>query len=244
MKRFRRGLRGDDQVSSTIHDATKRYGRYPVALGRVAIRIVRHHLGGNHEHTRDCRDPFLGCDVLAMHVVAVVQGDSFSDWCLRRGWITPRRRRLPGTMLTGIDRPSSELARGPYACPVAVPLVFRLPSACEAHSENMFRRGRRFRRNFARFAVGSVTPNGALVMFSAPLTSRSPSESEQSTRGVDGMTPDINPESVIYNFYSCPDAAWPRTAERLKVYPQVNLPAAHSLGPTRESQAFPQVVLP
>jgi len=55
---------------------------------------------------------------------------------------------------------------------------------------------------------------------------------------VRGMTLDINPEWVTFNFYTHPDPAHPTWVTGAKLYPQMQRPADRYLGPTEESRDF------
>ena len=96
----------------------------------------------------------------------------------------------------------------------------------------------------ARSGIG-VTANGALVYVAGPaLTARSLAESLQRAGAVRGMTLDINPEWVTFNFYDHPSGVGTSTIAPSKLYPQMSRPASRYLGPTRESRDFFMVYVP
>lgn len=89
-----------------------------------------------------------------------------------------------------------------------------------------------------RSGIG-ITADGALVYVAGPaLTARSLAESLQRAGAVRGMTLDINPEWVTFNFYAHPDASRPLIVDASKLYPRMNRPATRYLGPTKESRDF------
>ncbi|MBV9661285.1 MAG: phosphodiester glycosidase family protein [Acidimicrobiales bacterium] len=90
----------------------------------------------------------------------------------------------------------------------------------------------------ARSGLG-VTASGALVYVAGPaLTAKTLAESLQRAGAVRGMTLDINPEWVTFNFYTHPDPAHPTWVTGAKLYPQMQRPADRYLGPTEESRDF------
>lgn len=96
----------------------------------------------------------------------------------------------------------------------------------------------------ARSGVG-VTAAGALVYVAGPaLTAKTLAESLQRAGAVRGMTLDINPEWVTFNFYTHPDPANPSQIKALKLYPQMQRAATRYLGPGQESRDFFSVSAP
>ena len=90
----------------------------------------------------------------------------------------------------------------------------------------------------ARSGVG-VTANGALVYVAGPaLTAKTLAEALQRAGAVRGMTLDINPEWVTFNFYSHPDPSNPSDVVPTKLYPDMQRSAYRYLGPTEESRDF------
>ncbi len=90
----------------------------------------------------------------------------------------------------------------------------------------------------ARSGLG-VTTSGALMYVAGPaLTAKTLAESLQRAGAVRGMTLDINPEWVTFNFYTHPDPADPTSITGAKLYPQMQRSADRYLGPTEESRDF------
>jgi hypothetical protein len=61
---------------------------------------------------------------------------------------------------------------------------------------------------------------------------------------VRGMTLDINPEWVTFNFFSHPDASNPSLIKPSSLYPQMQRPSDRYLGPTLEARDFFTVAQP
>ena len=90
----------------------------------------------------------------------------------------------------------------------------------------------------ARSGLG-VTATGALVYVAGPaLTAKTLAESLQRAGAVRGMTLDINPEWVTFNFYNHPNPANPAQVQAAKLYPQMQRPATRYIGPGPESRDF------
>ena len=90
----------------------------------------------------------------------------------------------------------------------------------------------------ARSGIG-VTADGALVYVAGPaLTAKTLAESLQRAGAVRGMTLDINPEWVTFNFFSHPNPADPTETVGAKLYPRMQRSARRYLGPTAESRDF------
>jgi hypothetical protein len=90
----------------------------------------------------------------------------------------------------------------------------------------------------ARSGLG-VTADGALVYVAGPaLTAKTLAESLQRAGAVRGMTLDINPEWVTFNFFTHPDPSSPSDTVGAKLYPGMQRPADRYLGPTEESRDF------
>jgi hypothetical protein len=96
----------------------------------------------------------------------------------------------------------------------------------------------------ARSGVG-VTADGALVYVAGPaLTARTLAESLQRAGAVRGMTLDINPEWVTFNFFGHPDPSDPSKIAGQTLYPQQQRPWTRYLGPTLEARDFFEVSTP
>ncbi|HET9077235.1 MAG TPA: phosphodiester glycosidase family protein [Acidimicrobiales bacterium] len=90
----------------------------------------------------------------------------------------------------------------------------------------------------ARSGIG-VTSSGAVVYVAGPaLTAKTLAESLQRAGAVRGMTLDINPEWVTFNFFTHPNAADPAQTVGSKLYPTMQRPADRYLGPGAESRDF------
>jgi hypothetical protein len=90
----------------------------------------------------------------------------------------------------------------------------------------------------ARSGLG-VTRSGALVYVAGPaLTAKTLAESLLRAGAIRGMTLDINPEWVTFNFYTHPNRADPNEVVGAKLYPQMQRSADRYLGPTEESRDF------
>lgn len=96
----------------------------------------------------------------------------------------------------------------------------------------------------ARSGLG-ITSSGALVYVAGPaLTAKTLAESLQRAGAVRGMTLDINPEWVTFNFFTHPNPADPAQTVGSKLYPQMQRSADRYLGPTAESRDFFSVSVP
>ena len=96
----------------------------------------------------------------------------------------------------------------------------------------------------ARSGLG-VTATGALIYVAGPaLTAKTLAESLQRAGAVRGMTLDINPEWVTFNFYTHPKPADPTQISGAKLYPQMQRPANRYIGPGAESRDFFTVSTP
>jgi hypothetical protein len=93
----------------------------------------------------------------------------------------------------------------------------------------------------ARSGIG-VTRDGALVYVAGPaLTAKTLAESLVRAGAVRGMTLDINPEWVTFNFFGHPDPADPYKLSSAAIYPQQQRPSSRYLGPTPEARDFIEV---
>jgi len=96
----------------------------------------------------------------------------------------------------------------------------------------------------ARSGVG-VTADGALVYVAGPaLSAKTLAESLVRAGAVRGMTLDINPEWVTFNFFGHPDPADPYQVSSAALYPQQQRPSTRYLGPTLEDRDFIEVRTP
>lgn len=96
----------------------------------------------------------------------------------------------------------------------------------------------------ARSGVG-VTATGALVYVAGPaLSARTLAESLQRAGAVRGMTLDINPEWVTFNFYAHPNPANPSIISASKLFPQQQRPATRYLPPAQSARDFFLVSVP
>jgi hypothetical protein len=94
-----------------------------------------------------------------------------------------------------------------------------------------------------RSGIG-VTADGALVYVAGPaLTARSLAESLQRAGAVEGMTLDINPEWVTFNFYQHSPTN-PLLVTGTKLYPEMQRSADRYLPPVWEARDFFEVLLP
>ncbi|MDE3207181.1 MAG: phosphodiester glycosidase family protein [Acidobacteriota bacterium] len=90
----------------------------------------------------------------------------------------------------------------------------------------------------ARSGIG-VSASGAVIYVAGPaLTAKTLAESLQRAGAVRGMTLDINPEWVTFNFYTHPNPTNPANIDAAKLYPQMQRTATRYLGPTPESRDF------